>query len=39
MNQDSSFIDIVDKHLASSNTRLPVFNTTARRIQQEIAKE
>ena len=39
MNQDSSFIEIVDKHLASSDTRLPVFNTTALRIQEEIAKE
>ena len=39
MHQDSSFIDIVDKHLASSDTRLPVFNTTALRIQEEIAKE
>jgi len=39
MHQDSSFIEIVDKRLASSDTRLPVFNTTALRIQQEIAKE
>ena len=39
MHQDSSFIDIVDKHLASSDTRLPVFNKTALRIQEEIAKE
>ena len=39
MDQQESFIEIIDKHLASSNARLPVFNTTALRIQQEIAKE
>ena len=39
MVQDQSFIEIVDKHLTSSAARLPVFNTTALRIQQEIAKE
>jgi HD-like signal output (HDOD) protein len=39
MVQDKSFIEIVDKHLTSSDARLPVFNTTAMRIQQEIAKE
>ena len=39
MNQDASFIDIVDRHLASSDANLPVFNATALRIQQEIAKE
>ena len=39
MVQDQSFIEIVDKHLTSSDARLPVFNTTALRIQQEIAKE
>ena len=39
MHQDKSFIEIVDQHLASSDARLPVFNTTALRIQQEIAKE
>jgi len=39
MNQDKSFIEIVDKHLASSNARLPVFNTTALRIKQEISKD
>jgi len=39
MHQESSFIEIVDKRLASSDTRLPVFNTTALRIQEEIAKE
>jgi HD-like signal output (HDOD) protein len=39
MNQQTSFIEIIDKQLASSNARLPVFNTTALRIQQEIAKE
>ena len=39
MDQNKSFIEIVDKHLASSDARLPVFNATALRIQQEIAKE
>ena len=39
MVQVQSFIEIVDKHLTSSDARLPVFNTTALRIQQEIAKE
>ena len=39
MHPEKSFIEIVDQHLASSNARLPVFNTTALRIQQEIAKE
>jgi HD-like signal output (HDOD) protein len=38
MAQQESFIEIIDKHLASSKARLPVFNTTALRIQQEIAK-
>jgi len=37
MQQDKSFIEIVDQHLASSDVRLPVFNTTAMRIQQEMA--
>ncbi len=39
MAQQESFIEIIDKQLASSNARLPVFNTTALRIQQEIAKQ
>ncbi len=39
MNQEKPFIEIVDAHLKSSNVRLPVFNTTAMRIQQEIAKK
>ena len=39
MPQDKSFIEIVDQHLASSDARLPVFNTTAMRIQQEMANE
>ena len=38
MNPDSSFIEIIDKQLASNEARLPVFNTTALRIQEEIAK-
>lgn len=32
------FIEIIDKQLTFSNTRLPVFNATALRIQQEVAK-
>jgi HD-like signal output (HDOD) protein len=39
MGEHQSFIDIVDQHITSSKARLPVFNTTAARIQQEIAKE
>jgi HD-like signal output (HDOD) protein len=39
MVQQESFIEIIDQQLASSNARLPVFNTTALKIQQEIAKE
>jgi HD-like signal output (HDOD) protein len=39
MRQETSFIDIVDRHLTSSDANLPVFNATALRIQQEIAKE
>jgi HD-like signal output (HDOD) protein len=38
MVQQESFIEIIDQQLASSNARLPVFNITALRIQQEIAK-
>jgi len=38
MVHQESFIEIIDKQLTSSNARLPVFNTTALRIQQEIAK-
>ena len=38
MAQQESFIEIIDKQLVSSNARLPVFNATALRIQQEIAK-
>jgi len=39
MVQQESFIEIIDQQLTSSNARLPVFNTTALRIQQEIAKQ
>ena len=39
MAHQESFIEIIDEQLASSSARLPVFNTTALRIQQEIAKE
>lgn len=38
MPQQESFIEIIDKQLVSSSARLPVFNATALRIQQEIAK-
>ncbi len=38
MPQQESFIEIIDKQLVSSHARLPVFNATALRIQQEIAK-
>jgi len=39
MDQQESFFEIIDQPLASGNARLPVFNVTALRIQQEIAKE
>lgn len=39
MAQQGSFIEIIDQQVASSNARLPVFNATALKIQQEIAKE
>jgi len=39
MDQQESFIEIIDKQLTSSNARLPVFNTTAMRVQQEIARQ
>ena len=39
MEERESFIEIVNKQLASKGARLPVFNATAMRIQQEIAKE
>jgi len=38
MSQQESFIEIIEEQLTSSNVRLPVFNTTAMRVQQEIAK-
>lgn len=38
MPQQESFIEIIDNQLVSSHARLPVFNSTALRIQQEIAK-
>ena len=38
MSQQESFIEIIEEQLTSSNARLPVFNTTAMRVQQEIAK-
>ena len=39
MAEQESFIEIIDKQLTSSDARLPVFNSTAMRVQQEIAKE
>jgi HD-like signal output (HDOD) protein len=39
MDQQESFFEIIDQPLTSGNGRLPVFNATALRIQQEIAKE
>jgi HD-like signal output (HDOD) protein len=39
MDLQESFIQIIDKPLTSGKYRLPVFNATALRIQQEIAKE
>lgn len=34
-----SFIEIIDQVITSSKARLPVFNATAARIQQEVAKD
>jgi HD-like signal output (HDOD) protein len=39
MGDTRSFIEIVDNLITSSRARLPVFNTTVARIQQEIAKD
>lgn len=39
MSSEPSFLEIVQQHLESNDTCLPPFNTTARRIQQEIMKE
>jgi HD-like signal output (HDOD) protein len=39
MGDPPSFIEIVDNLIASSKVRLPVFNVTAARIQQEIGKD
>ena len=39
MDLQESFIKIIDQPLESGKYRLPVFNATAMRIQQEIAKE
>lgn len=38
MPQQEPFIEIIDKQLRSSKARLPVFDATALRVQQEIAK-
>ena len=34
-----SFIEIIDNRIMSNTARLPVFNTTAARVQQEIGRE
>lgn len=39
MKPTDSFIDIIDGLIASRKVRLPVFDTTAARIQEEIGKE
>jgi HD-like signal output (HDOD) protein len=39
MGAHKSFVEIVDAHLSSDKSQLPVFNTTALRVQNEIAKE
>ena len=39
MKPTESFIHIIDNLIAKSKVRLPVFDTTAARIQQEIGKE
>ncbi len=39
MDENTSFIEIVDNMISSSRVRLPVFNATGVSIQQEIGKE
>jgi HD-like signal output (HDOD) protein len=39
MPESLSFIEIIDQVITSSKARLPVFNTTAARVQQEVAKD
>ena len=39
MTSPTSFIEIVENRIMSNAARLPVFNTTAARIQQEIGRE
>lgn len=39
MTSPTSFIEIVENRIMSNSARLPVFNTTAARIQQEIGRE
>lgn len=39
MGSAPSFIDIVENRIASNRVRLPVFNTTPARVQQEIGRE
>ena len=39
MSSNESFIDIIDNLIASGKVRLPVFNTTAAKIQKEIGKD
>lgn len=39
MGSAPSFIEIVENRIAGNSVRLPVFNTTAARVQQEIGRE
>ena len=39
MNEKRGFLDIINEHLASEKTRLPVFNQVGLRVQREVAKE
>ncbi len=39
MPESMSFIEIIDQTITSSKARLPVFNPTAARVQQEVAKD
>ena len=40
MTSSTSFIEIVENQVITSSTaRLPVFNATAARVQQEVARE
>jgi hypothetical protein len=39
MNQQKSFIDIVNHYIQSDTVTLPVFSAAASRVQQELAKK